>query len=54
MNRNWLKLQGVKGFLLKLFIMTVIQSVAIIMAAKWLSGVVSALFAGSRRLSKLF
>lgn len=46
MNRNWLKLQGVKGFLLKLFIMTVIQSVAIIMAAKWLSGVVSALFAG--------
>jgi ATP-binding cassette, subfamily C, bacterial CydD len=46
MNRNWLKLQGANGFLLKLFIMTVIQSVAIIMAAKWLSGVISSLFAG--------
>ena len=46
MNRTWLKLQGAKGFLLKLFIMTIIQSIAIIMAAKWLSGVISALFAG--------
>lgn len=46
MNRTWLKLQGVKTFLLKLFMMTIIQSIAIILAAKWLAYVIASLFAG--------
>ncbi|MBA4600815.1 thiol reductant ABC exporter subunit CydD [Thermoactinomyces mirandus] len=46
MDRNLLKLPGVKFLLLELAFLTVIQSVSIILAATWLAKVITALFSG--------
>lgn len=46
MDRKLLKIPGVKSLLLELTFLTLIQSVAIILAATWLAEVITALFSG--------
>lgn len=46
MDRTLRELPGIKAVLVQLFMLTLVQSVAIILAAKWLAEGVSSLFAG--------
>lgn len=46
MDKALLRLPGIKALILKLLILTLVQCISIILAAKWLSEVISALFAG--------
>lgn len=53
MGRGLMKWAGIKSVLVVMAGLTLIQSVAIIMQAKWLAEVLSALFAGAKLQAQL-